>query len=184
MFGIIGSPISYILGNRKASEKDNEMSEEITLTYDVEFDCLLLRNDGNIAKKISINIKYGKVYELDVISGNDLLYQSILFHPITLLVDEMIIVVHNKNNQKKYKFKNSQDAIKFSKYINCVNEYGKILQSAFEVIDKKSVNRITKSTLKIAMVSEGYKSNNFNLSNMLSMAGGDGISIEYHTFFK
>jgi len=183
MLGMIGTPISYILGNRKASEKDDEINEDITLTYDVEFDCLLLRNDGEIAKKISINIKYSKVYELDVISGNGLLYQSILFHPITLLVDEMI-VVHHKNNQKKYKFKNSQDAIKFSKYINCVNEYGKILQSAFEVIDKKFVNRITKSALKIAMVSEGYKSNNFNLSNMLSMAGGDGISIEYHTFFK
>ena len=84
---------------------------------------------------------------------------------------------------QKLKFHSLSDAQTFAKCIFTRNEFGAVIQSCFELLDKRCSGRLSSPAVKQGLINEGFLASDEQIKLMLSLQGANG-SMSFDDFFK
>ena len=100
---------------------------------------------------------------------------------------QLSVILAFKNASEKphkFKFHTPTDAENFTKYVFTRNEFGTMIQSCFESLDRKGIGRLSPMAVKQGLVNAGFAASEADIRGMLSLHGADGVSMDFDTFFK
>lgn len=107
---------------------------------------------------------------------------------ISIRNDHNVVIDIQKNHgiakkQKRYIFDSDENASIFKRYIEYINEYGSVIRSAFDIMDRKKTQLITMTSLRSALGALDIHFNEGRMRDMLSIGNGDGNFMDYDSFF-